>query len=325
VIIPTYNRAEFLPRVLASVIGQTLPVREVILIDDGSTDRTREVVEGLLAERPEWRALLRYERQENQGKSVALNRGLAVSTGEWIAFDDSDDIWLPRKLELQLRLLGENPDCGACFSDARFVNHPAMAATSFARAGKSYPGETGRIDDPVRFIVRPPHGVFMQTVVVRRDAMRAAGEFDPRFRVSQDTDFLFRLALATKFCFCNQPLVEIDRTPVRDEGLTTHTGRGTRVRLETYLAIFDGWAERAVGLDAEIRTAVRDLGLSIRSELASWHIRQGNYAEARALLAQVIRGRRSPRAALKWGAVRLAPGLVRRLLRRGSGGDPHSL
>jgi hypothetical protein len=191
-----------------------------------------------------------------------------------------------------------------------------MAMTAFERAAKRYAGETGRIDDPIRFIVNPPHGVFMQTVLVRADTMREAGDFDPRFRVSQDTDFLFRLALVAKFCFVNRALVEIDRTETRSEGLTTHAGRSTLTRLETYRLMFGLWQERVAPLDPDIRRSVRRLGRSILSEQASWYLSRGETAEARARLAKLLSGGFSARAAAKWLLIAIAPGVAKRLLVR---------
>lgn len=316
VIIPSYNRADSLPSVLASVLGQTLPPAEVLLVDDGSTDGTPGVVEALLAARPEWRGRLDFAIQANQGKSVALNHALGRATGDWIAFDDSDDHWLPEKLELQMRTLAEFPECGACFTDARFVNNPRLETTAFARAGRSYPAQNGRIDDPVRFVVNPPHGVYMQTLVVRADVMRAAGGFDPRFRVSQDTDFLFRLARCTKLCYVNRPLIEVDRTERRVEGLTTHTGRDSLVRLEIYRTMYEKWRDLAADADPDIRRSIRRSWRGILSEQASYHLRRGDPAAARARLGELLANGFAIRPALKWLGTAIAPGLLRRGIER---------
>src|SRR5690242_14461691 len=118
VIIPTFNRAEFLPATLGSVFSQSVSPHEVLLIDDGSTDSTPSVVCALLQQNPHWRERLHYEWQPNQGKSVALNLALSRCSGDWIAYLDSDDQWRADKLERQFRALEQAPDCLACFTDS---------------------------------------------------------------------------------------------------------------------------------------------------------------------------------------------------------------
>ncbi len=109
VIIPTYNSARFLPEAVQSALYQTLSPDEVIVVDDGSTDNTEDVLEP-------FRGRVHYIRQENQGPAVARNRGIAEAKGDLIAFLDADDVWLPEKSELQVKVLWENPRIGLVHS-----------------------------------------------------------------------------------------------------------------------------------------------------------------------------------------------------------------
>ena len=102
VVIPAYNAAAFLARCLESVFAQTVQAEEVIVVDDGSSDRTAEVAAGF--------AGTRVIRRPNGGPGAARNTGIHAATGEWIAFLDSDDIWVPRKTEIQLGYI--TPDAG---------------------------------------------------------------------------------------------------------------------------------------------------------------------------------------------------------------------
>ncbi len=97
VVIPSYNRAGWLPAAVGSVLAQTHPATEILIVDDGSTDNSAEVCAAFPAP-------VRYIRQQNAGVSAARNRGMREATGEFIALLDSDDLWLPEKLAVQLAL-----------------------------------------------------------------------------------------------------------------------------------------------------------------------------------------------------------------------------
>ena len=114
VIIPTYNRFVALQNALASVYAQTLPPSEVIVVDDGSTDGTAEMVR---REYPDVKLLI----QNNQGVSAARNTAIQVAEGDWIALLDSDDEWLPKKLETQMAALEKAPQVALCHTDGGFV------------------------------------------------------------------------------------------------------------------------------------------------------------------------------------------------------------
>src|SRR5215831_9468158 len=113
VVIPTYNNARFLPEALDSLLGQTYRDFELIVVDDGSTDDTLEVLKP-------YRHLIRYVRKENGGPASARNLGIRHASGELIAFQDADDIWLPDKLQLQVDYLREHPEVGLVFSGSIF-------------------------------------------------------------------------------------------------------------------------------------------------------------------------------------------------------------
>src|SRR5689334_21473917 len=95
VVIPTYNRAAFLPAAIDSALSQSYPPCEILVVDDGSTDHTADVVAA-------YRARVRLIAQSNQGTAAGRNAGVAASSGAYVAFLDSDDLWLPHKLERQM-------------------------------------------------------------------------------------------------------------------------------------------------------------------------------------------------------------------------------
>jgi glycosyltransferase involved in cell wall biosynthesis len=131
VVVPSYNRAYCIRKTVESVLGQTHGNVEVLLVDDGSKDETRELIASTYGESRGSRrdARVRYIYQENQGVSAARNTGLAAARGDFIALLDSDDIWLPWKLEAQLRCLAAVPSAGMVWTDMDAID-PDGAVTS---------------------------------------------------------------------------------------------------------------------------------------------------------------------------------------------------
>src|SRR4051794_19288059 len=119
VILPTYNRAKFLPQAFASIKSQTFTDWELIVVDDGSTDDTRSVVE---EQTRGWAQPVRYHRQENRGAYGARNAGLDLTRGESVAFFDSDDVWLPHHLADCAAALADNPDVDWVYGASRIVD-----------------------------------------------------------------------------------------------------------------------------------------------------------------------------------------------------------
>jgi glycosyltransferase involved in cell wall biosynthesis len=129
-IIPTYNRRSYLRRAIDSILAQTVPVDEIIVVDDGSTDGTADAVEGWFGDR------VRVIRQQNTGVAGARRRGIREARGEWIAFLDSDDEWTPdRNRELHHAACGVGPDVGWIFGDLRVVTDAGEQKTLYEEHG----------------------------------------------------------------------------------------------------------------------------------------------------------------------------------------------
>ena len=178
VVIPAYNTRRFIDRAIESVLRQTLPACETIVVDDGSSDGTGNVV----ANYPQ----VRYIRQGNRGAAAARNRGIAEARGEWIAFLDSDDEWLPWRLERQWALLRVRPDVAW-----------ASGAFERCRAGRY----RGIQEDPGREPYRRAmkilgHRMVLHTctMLIRRDILEDIGAFDESLRSSEDLDLWVRIA-----------------------------------------------------------------------------------------------------------------------------------
>jgi glycosyltransferase involved in cell wall biosynthesis len=205
VIIPTYNYGRFIGEAVRGVIAQTLPASEIIVVDDGSTDATEEVLR-------EFGESVRYIRQDNQGVCAARNAGVEKSSGDFIAFADADDVWLPEKLEKQMAKFAEDSRIGLVHCGMREYDDATGETLSLHLEG----GEGDVADDLLLWeksvIVGPG-----ATIVVRREAFKAVGGFDPEMKVGEDCDFCYRVARNFKIGFVPEILMEY-----RSHGTNAH-------------------------------------------------------------------------------------------------------
>jgi glycosyltransferase involved in cell wall biosynthesis len=317
VIIPTYNRAAYLRRTLDSVFEQTISDYEVIVVDDGSKDSTEKVIAQLVKDKPAQGERIRYLFQRNQGKSVALNYGLSEARGDWIAFQDSDDLWLPNKIEEQFRAIRQSaPHAEACFTDARYLNNPSRQGTAFERAGIRF-GEKRRVlDSPAELIGK--FWIFMQSILLHSRVMAKVGEFDPCLWTGQDEDFVFRLSLQTKPCCVNLPLLLVDCDPRRRDRLSEIRVRHRFEALELRRRMYEKWLRLSDGFGHDLQRRVRRLLRGVHSEEANWHLVNGEYGEARRAAARAARIQLRPGIAAKWCLAATAPALARRIVIRRS-------
>src|ERR1700739_120956 len=191
VIIPTHNRAALLQKAVESVLAQTYPVHEILIVDDGSTDGTKDIVGSYLRGDAGAKAPVKYIYQEQQGVAAARNSGIANSTGEWLAFLDSDDLWLPEKLSWQVRALTEYAEvCAACSTDSRYLNNAHLTKTAFQQIGARCNGQIGVFHEFARRVTAGTfHGVYLQALLVKSSLVRSLGGFHSALTVNEDTDF----------------------------------------------------------------------------------------------------------------------------------------
>lgn len=321
VIVPVYNRFELTRRAVASVLAQTIPVSDVILIDDGSSDGTSELLSHQVLENPEWRGRVHYFHQHNQGQSAARNAGIQRATGEWLAFIDNDDLWLPQKLEWQFKALEKyEGTCDVCITDAWFMNNPNMKMTLFGLAGKQHSRDISFIEDARKYLLDSRTAdlvpsIWVQNLVVRTTLARRLGGFDVELRYTEDADFAFRLASETSFCVVGMPMVLIDRSP--DE--QRHVGESkkwdaadfrltmTQRRLEKRLGMLDSAPRELTD------TTYRQLA-AVYSEWANWHLERGQVEHARNAAYKAVRAKCTYNTALKLALVYCAPKVLNRLV-----------
>jgi len=311
VIIPTYNRADLLKRAVDSVLTQSYSDYEVIIVDDGSTDQTDAILEEYRRKNGD---VVKTFRQKNSGKSIALNEALALAKGEWIAFLDSDDYWHPKKLERQFEAIRRFGDSyGVCFTDGRYINNPNLPMTLFEYSSWKYAPDMGVIPDALDLILIGNHGVYMQTMIVKKELVFQAGLFDPKLKVSHDTDFFFHLARLTKFCFVNETLAYIDRTVNRTVGLIEILVED-RPRLEERQHMYEKWLSVSSALDTRVRKTIMTRLQEVHSEWANWYLKGKGYPEARRSLRTAAHFEITMKVAVKYVLATAAPGVVRRVL-----------
>jgi glycosyltransferase involved in cell wall biosynthesis len=199
-IITTYNRAQFLAETIEAVLAQTLRPMEIIVVDDGSTDETAE----LLAKYP-----VRAHRISNMGPSAARAAGLALARGDWIAFCDDDDLWKPGYIEAMSRHLGG----GVRFGFANFVEiHDGVWGTrdKFSLAPPGYFESIGDSFYPhlLRWVPQVP-----STTIIAASLLREVGGVDPSFGRGwcEDWELELRCVQQGRIAFINEPLVGIRR------------------------------------------------------------------------------------------------------------------
>jgi glycosyltransferase involved in cell wall biosynthesis len=176
VIIPAYNAEQYIAKAIQSGLNQTYPPHEIIVIDDGSTDGTAAVAESF----PAPVRVIRLA--ENMGVSMARNRGVQASTGDWLAFLDADDWFLPEKLELQRRCALENPQAVLLYAGWWVISVDGVESL-------------GRFTPPAALLpmLRYRCNLPLGTAVLRRDVFDSVGGLDPSLRRCQDWDLWLRI------------------------------------------------------------------------------------------------------------------------------------
>lgn len=189
VIIPTYNRCQLLSEAIDSVLLQNYPAIEIIVIDDGSTDSTARMI---VQKYP----TVRYLYQTNQGPSSARNHGIAESTGDLIAFLDSDDVWLKNKISIELSLLQRFPEADMLAGNAgAFIENKLRSEDTFAQRNILFNQQQPRFFDWSMSIMQRGPVCCTSSMTFRKSTLVKLGDkpFDESLRLDEDWDLEFRL------------------------------------------------------------------------------------------------------------------------------------
>lgn len=307
VVIATCNAAGTLAETLASVADQTYRDFELVVVDDGSTDDTP----ALLARHQAMWPWLRWTRQANAGASAARMRAVAMAQGEFIAFLDSDDLWLPDKLALQMAAFDRNPSAALVFTDERNFSADGDAALS---RFQQKPPARGRVLSSLFF----GNYILNSTVVVRKDALLAAGGLNPSQRVHEGIDLWLRLAEQHDFDYVDKVLV---RYRVRPDSISH---RDLLACQQRDLEIMDYWMARRPDLFAPGSPRICQRRAEICERMGRTLLSRGDYRGSRKAYRQAIRlGLHAPGVLLRATAAHLPP--LAEIVRRVKPAKQHAL
>lgn len=192
VIIPTYNRKHTLNRAIHSVLSQTSQPREIIAVDDGSTDGTKKWLAKMYP-------AIRYIHQSNSGVSAARNVGIKTAQGDWLAFLDSDDEWLPQKLERQVEAVKKDADSLFCHTNETWIRNGVRV-----NQGKKHRKYGGLIFDKCLDICR----ISPSSALFKKSILDDTGLFDEELSVCEDYDLWLRITASYPVIFLDEPLIK---------------------------------------------------------------------------------------------------------------------
>jgi glycosyltransferase involved in cell wall biosynthesis len=232
VVIPAYNAERYIAETLESVLTQTVPVDEILVVDDGSTDATASIAE-------RYAPKVRVFRRANSKAAASRNFAVAEAKSEWVAFLDADDVWFPEKIERQMQELRFNPDADLCYTAMVELVHDGESV----KTGNLMPAPP---PSDIRHWLSFRCAFLPSSVVVRRSALLKVGGFNASLRYGcEDYDLWFRFCNAgTKFIACPEPLVSYRRhgsnTALSLEWFKEYTGVYRDQNLP-YLSLYDRW------------------------------------------------------------------------------------
>ncbi|MGH7231750.1 MAG: glycosyltransferase [Nitrospiraceae bacterium] len=262
VVIPLYNARGVIQETIESALGQTWTDTEIVVIDDGSTDGSDEVVR-------RWSGRVRYIRQSNGGVAKARNRGILESTGPYVALLDHDDVWHPAKIEKQVRVLEQYADVGMVVTDVAHINR---AGRPMGIVGAGYnPDETFARLFVQGYVPTP------SSAMIRRSVLEGVGGFDESFRSAGLDDHELWSRIAAEYRIANVA-----------EALTYHRNVSVKpphIALEHRVLIIGKLMKRFGSDPAKRQYLLREQALFLADQ-GKYLVNQGRRDEGRSYLLQ---------------------------------------
>lgn len=273
VVLAAYNRAEFLPETIESILSQRFQNLELIVIDDGSTDQTQRVL-------APYASRIQYLYQQNYGPSAARNFGVRSARAEWIAFQDSDDLWLPDHLLTLYGYVSNHPDCGLVFANGNYLGGPAHNRKTIIPEAKSRRlMKRGVLLEDLfdKSIVR------LQAALVSKRCYQQVGGHDETLRISMDLDLAFRI-------FSRYPIAYIDEVVFSYRRHAGNISANQELRLIENIRVIEKLLEYNGNAEAILGSGRVRSRLAYRYyRLAKGRWKQGDKDQARDALTKAIR------------------------------------
>ncbi|MEZ0186518.1 MAG: glycosyltransferase family 2 protein [Candidatus Reddybacter sp.] len=294
-VVPTYNNAEYIEGAINSILAQTHPVDEIIIIDDGSSDDTEALVDNIIKKSNN----IIYIKQDNQGPSSARNRGITAANGDWLAFLDADDLWTPDKIALQIEALQREPSLKLIAADMNEIDrHGKLIAESVLAKHQlldKFQSLDGKAVPNALTALLTKNFIPTGTVLVEHASLAAAGGFNTNIRFGEDLELWAKIA-ADNAISC-LPQVMMCR---RQHG--NNATQSTALMLEGLVKVMQSL--RAWGAEKLLLKHVNpdQLVATALSDLAYWHFNQCDYKQARKFFTSSLRERPSIRALIYSGA-----------------------
>jgi glycosyltransferase involved in cell wall biosynthesis len=283
VVIPTYNRAPHVPCAIDSVLSQARGECEIIVIDDGSTDNTQEVL-------ARYEKAITYQFQKNGGVSAARNAGINLAQGEWISFLDSDDEWMPNFLALQTNAIQQHPAIVASVMNVANSRENDASGTIFGDRGFSpeLKGQPFLLDErPLLKIVEHSLTPIMIGSLFRRDVVLQTRKFNPALRIAEDFDFVGQMALKGSFLFGAEPVAKLLRRQESTQNLTSQLFQSGIYSRECLNTVYQGFASDSALTSQEKSRLSQIVSQNLRS-LGNLYLRAGRKDDARAAYQKAV-------------------------------------
>ncbi len=273
VIIPTYNRVHHISAAIDSVLAQTFQGFELIVVDDGSADETESVLKSKFEGR------IQYIRQKNLGPAAARNTGIREARSDLIAFLDSDDVWLPDKLESQMPAM---LDKRVILSYTNHIDEKDETKDYFHAIGFAVAESIMVIEDPLELLLRKGgSGIITPSVICRKDIVQKVGFFDERMRLAEDIRLWFRLAFEGAFAVVSKPLVRRrwmgPGKQLLDASKDGYYRESAALNLEVFLETY----ARAQGKSKHVQSRLRQLIADCLASQAKYLAIDRDYQQAR--------------------------------------------
>ena len=261
VIIPVYNAEKYISDAIESVIAQTYKNWEIVAVNDGSIDRSPEILKDYEDQYPN---KIRVIHQPNSGLSMARNIAISAANGEYIAFLDADDLWLPEKTEEQVHLLDINSDIGLVYTDVYELQNKKLKKKRRIIGGKMFRGNVFNSLFYFNFIP-------VLSVMVRKSVLDDRGIFNPKFYGTQDYDLWMRIVEKYQIDFVDSQLA-IYR--IHEQNMSTNVEKMMQEDIE----LMERWVEKKPYLSSSFKYNIKKA--QIQYNIGIYHLNTKRFFEA---------------------------------------------